>query len=161
VKAELASAVLLDATLNPDFGQVEADPAVLNPSAVGIGFPGLRPFFRGGAGPSPGAGPCEALFYTRRIGRPPQLPTLASDPAFTSITGAAKLTGRFANGTQFGVVDALTQRMQGGLGTTIEPQTNYFVARALRELDVGREQFGLMLTDVRRNLDSASARSLR
>jgi hypothetical protein len=161
VKAELAPAVLLDATLNPDFGQVEADPAVLNLSAFEIRFPELRPFFQEGAGLYTCGGPCEALFYTRRIGRSPQLPTLASDPAFTSITGAAKLTGRFASGAQFGVVDALTQRMQGGLGTTIEPQTNYFVARALRELGAGRTQFGVILTDVRRNLDSASARSLR
>jgi hypothetical protein len=161
VKAGLTPSVLFDATLNPDFGQVEADPAVLNLSAFEIRFPELRPFFQEGAGLYTCGGPCEALFYTRRIGRSPQLPTLASDPAFTSITGAAKLTGRFANGAQFGVVDAVTQRMQGGLGTTIEPQTNYFVARALREQDAGRTQFGLMLTDVRRNLDSASARSLR
>lgn len=161
VKAGLSPSVRLDATVNPDFGQVEADPAVLNLSAFEIRFPELRPFFQEGAGLYTCGGPCEALFYTRRIGRTPQLSSLASDPAFTSITGAAKLTGRYANGAQFGVVDAVTQRMQGGLGATIEPQTNYFVARALRELDAGRMQYGLMLTDVRRNLDSASARSLR
>ena len=161
VKAGLTPSVRLDATVNPDFGQVEADPAVLNLSAFEIRFPELRPFFQEGAGLYACGGPCEALFYTRRIGRGPQLPTLASDPAFTSITGAAKLTGRYANGAQFGIVDAVTQRMQGGLGATIEPQTNYFVARALREVEAGRTQIGLMLTDVRRSLDSASARSLR
>ena len=161
VKAGLSSSVRLDATVNPDFGQVEADPAVLNLSAFEIRFPELRPFFREGAGLYTCGGPCEAFFYTRRIGRSPQLPTLASDPAFTSITGAAKFTGRFADGAQFGVVDAVTQRMQGGLGTTIEPLTNYFVARAVRELDAGRTQFGAMLTDVRRSLDSSTSRSLR
>ena len=161
VKAGLTPSMRLDATLNPDFGQVEADPAVLNLSAFEIRFPELRPFFQEGAGLYTCGGPCEALFYTRRIGRSPQLPTLSSDPAFTSITGAAKFTGQFADGAQFGVVDAVTQRMQGGLGATIEPQTNYLVARAVRELDAGRTQFGAMLTDVRRQLDSASARSLR
>jgi len=161
VKAALTPAIRLDATVNPDFGQVEADPAVLNLSAFEIRFPELRPFFQEGAGLYTCGGMCESLFYTRRIGRSPQLPTLASDPAFTSITGAAKLTGRFAGGSQFGVVDAVTQRMQGGLGTTIEPQTNYFVARAVRELDAGRTQFGVMLTDVRRQLDSNTAPSLR
>jgi Domain of unknown function (DUF5916)/Carbohydrate family 9 binding domain-like len=161
LKAGLTSAIRLDATVNPDFGQVEADPAVLNLSPFEIRFPELRPFFREGAGLYACGGICESLFYTRRIGRAPELATLASDPAFTNITGAAKLTGRYANGAQFGVVDAVTQRMEGGLGTTIEPQTNYFVARAVRELDEGRTQFGVMLTDVRRQLDSASAASLR
>jgi hypothetical protein len=161
LKAALTQSVRLDATVNPDFGQVEADPAVLNLSAFEIRFPELRPFFQEGAGLYACGGICESLFYTRRIGRAPELPTLASDAAFTNITGAAKLTGRFADGAQFGVVDAVTQRMVGGLGTTIEPQTNYFVGRAVRELDEGRTQFGVMLTDVRRNLDSASAFSLR
>lgn len=161
VKAGLTPNVRLDATVNPDFGQVEADPAVLNLSAFEIRFPELRPFFQEGEGLYACGGVCETLFYTRRIGRAPQLATLASDPTYTSITGAAKLTGRYVNGMQFGVVDAVTQRMQGGLGATIEPQTNYFVARAVRELDEGREQFGVMLTDVRRQLDSLSALSLR
>ncbi len=161
LKAGLTPSIRLDATVNPDFGQVEADPAVLNLSAFEIRFPELRPFFQEGAGLYSCGGICESLFYTRRIGRAPQLPTLASDPAFTSITGAAKVTGRFADGSQFGLVDAVTQRMEGGLGTTIEPQTNYLVARAVRERDSGRSQFGLMLTDVRRQLDSAGARSLR
>lgn len=161
VKAGLTPSIRLDGTVNPDFGQVEADPAVLNLSAFEIRFPELRPFFQEGAGLYACGGICESLFYTRRIGRAPQLPTLASDPAFTNITGAAKVTGRYANGAQFGVVDAVTQRMAGGLGTTIEPQTNYFVGRAVRELDAGRTQFGVMFTDVRRNLDSATSLSLR
>jgi hypothetical protein len=161
VKAGITPSIRLDATVNPDFGQVEADPAVLNLSAFEIRFPELRPFFQEGAGLYTCGGVCESLFYTRRIGRAPQLASLASDPAFTSITGAAKVTGRFADGTQFGVVDAVTQRMEGGLGTTIEPQTNYFVARGVRELDAGRTQYGVMLTDVRRQLDSASAPALR
>jgi hypothetical protein len=161
LKGSLTPSIRLDATVNPDFGQVEADPAVLNLSAFEIRFPELRPFFQEGAGLYSCGGICESLFYTRRIGRTPQLATLPSDPEFTSITGATKLTGRFANGAQFGVVDAVTQRMEGGLGTTIEPQTNYFVGRALRDLDSGRTEFGAMLTDVHRSLDAASALSLR
>ena len=161
LKAGLGSHVTVDATVNPDFGQIEADPAVLNLSAFEIRFDERRPFFQEGAGLYRCGGPCEGVFYTRRIGRTPQLRASAADPAFTNITGAAKITGRYANGVAFGLVDATTQRMRGARGTTIEPQTNYFVARALRELRGGRTQFGVQLTDVRRQLDATTAPVLR
>ena len=161
VKAGLTPNVTLDATVNPDFGQVEADPAVLNLSAFEIRFDERRPFFQEGAGLYRCNGPCEGIFYTRRIGRSPQLRSSANDPAFTNITGAAKLTGRFGNGVAIGVVDAVTERVVGSAGTTIEPQTNYFVLRALRELNGGRTQFGTEITDVRRRLDAATEPYLR
>ncbi len=161
VKAGLGSNITLDATVNPDFGQVEADPAVLNLSAFEIRFDERRPFFQEGAGLYRCGGPCEGIFYTRRIGRTPQLRANAADPAFTTITGAAKITGRFSNGVAFGVVDATTERARGVSALTIEPRTNYFVARALRELRGGRTQFGMQLTDVRRQLDAATAPLLR
>ena len=160
-KAGLSANVTLDATVNPDFGQVEADPAVLNLSAFEIRFDERRPFFQEGAGLYRCGGPCEGTFYARRIGRTPQLRASASDPAFTNIAGAVKLTGRFGNGLAFGVVDAVTERVGGSRGTTIEPRTNYLVMRSVREMRAGRAQFGAQLTDVRRSLDSATLPFLR
>jgi hypothetical protein len=161
VKAGITSNLTLDATVNPDFGQVEADPAVLNLSAFEIRFDERRPFFQEGAGLYRCGGPCEGIFYTRRIGRSPQLRASDNDPAFTNITGAAKLTGRFENGIAIGVVDAVTERVTGSASTTIEPQTNYLIVRAVRELNGGRAQFGTEITDVRRQLDAATEPYLR
>ncbi|MEP7002529.1 MAG: DUF5916 domain-containing protein [bacterium] len=161
LKAGLSASVTLDATVNPDFGQVEADPAVLNLSAFEIRFDERRPFFQEGAGLYRCAGPCEGVFYTRRIGRSPQLRSSAADPTFTAIGGAAKLTGRFGNGIALGVVDAVTQHTRGVNGSTIEPQTNYLVLRGVREWRAGQSQFGMELTDVRRSLDAPSANFLR
>jgi hypothetical protein len=161
LKAGLGSHITVDATVNPDFGQVEADPAVLNLSAFEIRFDERRPFFQEGAGLYRCNGPCEGIFYTRRIGRTPQLRGSTADPVFTSITAAAKVTGRFANGIAFGLVDASTERVRGISGATIEPQTNYLVARALRELRGGRSQIGMQLTDVRRQFDPATDPFLR
>ena len=161
VKAGLTPNLTVDATVNPDFGQVEADPAVLNLSAFEIRFDERRPFFQEGAGLYRCGGPCEGIFYTRRIGRSPQLRSSDGDPAFTNITGAAKLTGRYENGVAIGVVDAVTERVKGVAGTTIEPQTNYLVVRAVRELNGGRAQFGTEITDVRRTLDAATESYLR
>ncbi len=161
LKAGLGSHITVDATVNPDFGQVEADPAVLNLSAFEIRFDERRPFFQEGAGLYRCNGPCEGIFYTRRIGRTPQLRSAAADPVFTNITAAAKITGRFDNGVAFGLVNASTERVRGASGTTIEPQTNYLVARGLRELRGGRSQLGLQLTDVRRQLDAGTDAFLR
>lgn len=160
MKAGLGPNVTVDATVHPDFGQIEADPAVLNLSAFDIRFDERRPFFQEGAGLYKCNGPCEGTFYTRRIGRTPQLAG-AGDPGFTNITGAAKITGRFANGVAFGLVDATTERVRGANLQTIEPQTNYLIARGLRELRGGRAQFGFQITDVRRQLDAATSPLLR
>ncbi|MBL0169563.1 MAG: carbohydrate binding family 9 domain-containing protein [Gemmatimonadaceae bacterium] len=161
LKAGLGSHVTVDATVNPDFGQVEADPAVLNLSAFEIRFDERRPFFQEGAGLYRCNGPCEGIFYTRRIGRTPQLRSATADPVFTNITAAAKITGRFDNGVAFGLVNASTERVRGVNGNTIEPQTNYLVARALRELRGGRSQLGVQLTDVRRQRDVGTDAFLR
>ena len=160
LKAGLTPNVTVDATINPDFGQVEADPAVLNLSAFEIRFDERRPFFQEGAGLYRCSGPCEGLFYTRRIGRTPQLRG-SNDPAFTPIDGAVKLTGQFANGVSIGMVDAVTERVVGASGNTIEPQTNYLVGRALREWRGGHTQIGGQLTNVSRSLDAATRDVLR
>lgn len=161
LKAGLGSHITVDATVNPDFGQVEADPAVLNLSAFEIRFDERRPFFQEGAGLYRCGGPCEGIFYTRRIGRTPQMRRSSADPLFTNITAAAKVTGRFDNGVAFGVVNASTEQVRGADGLTVEPQTNYLVLRALREMRGGRSQAGMQFTDVRRHLDPTTDPFLR
>jgi hypothetical protein len=101
------------------------------------------------------------VFYTRRIGRTPQLREGPEDPAATAILGAAKLTGRIGRGLSVGLVEAVTRREVGSRGTTIEPQTSYFVGRAYQELRGGRSGVGAMLTAVNRDLDEATVDVLR
>ncbi len=177
-KIGLASNLTLDATVNPDFGQVEADPAVLNLSAFEQFFEERRPFFLEGAGTFAYRTACDdidtgctGLFYSRRIGRAPQLSSDygdAASPTFSTIQGAAKLTGRTPRGLSVGVLDAVTQRERGvdGAGghagpTTIEPASNYFVARAQQDLRGGQSGVGAMLTAVNRALDASTAPMLR
>jgi len=177
-KIGLASNMTLDATVNPDFGQVEADPAVLNLSAFEQFFEERRPFFLEGAGTFAYRTACDdidtgctGLFYSRRIGRSPQLAGRygdAASPTFSTIQGAAKLTGRTPKGFSVGVLDAVTQREQGLNGadgfagaTTIEPATNYFVARATQDLAGGQSGVGAMLTAVNRALDGSTDAYLR
>jgi hypothetical protein len=177
-KIGLASNLTLDATVNPDFGQVEADPAVLNLSAFEQFFEERRPFFLEGAGTFAYRTACDdidtgctGLFYSRRIGRAPQLSGTygdAASPTFSTIQGAAKLTGRTPRGLSVGVLDAVTQRERGVDGadgqpgaTTIEPATNYFVARATQDLNGGQSGVGAMLTAVNRALDGSTASLLR
>ena len=150
----------LDATINPDFGQVEADPAVLNLTAFEVRFEERRPFFQEGVGMFR-CQPCQGIFYPRRIGRTPQLRSNPGDPLFTTILGAAKLTGRFAGGYNLGVIEAVTQREVGVTGKTIEPQTNYLVARASRDLRGGSTSIGIITTAVNRSLDDDTEDFLR
>jgi Domain of unknown function (DUF5916)/Carbohydrate family 9 binding domain-like len=161
VKIGLGSALTATATVNPDFGQVEVDPAILNLSAFEVRFEERRPFFLEGNALFRCNGPCEGLFYTRRIGRTPQLRSAAGDPAFTTILGAAKVTGQLGRGVSLGVTEAITRREIGVSGNTIEPQTNYFAARLIREMRGGRSQLGVMVTDTRRSLDSVTSPILR
>ena len=160
-KAGIGTNLTVDATINPDFGQVEADPAILNLTAFETRFVEQRPFFQEGIGLFRCGPPCEGPFYTRRIGRAPQLRTSAADPAFTSILGAAKLTGRFPNGYTLAVLNAVTREEHGISGAVIEPQTNYLVVRGARESRDGSRQAGFLITDVRRRLDKATEPLLR
>lgn len=161
LKYRVTPNLTVDATVNPDFGQVEADPAVLNLTAFEIRFEERRPFFQEGVGLFKCGGPCEGVFYTRRIGRTPQLRESEAEPAATTILGATKITGRLANGTAIGLVDAVTRREVGGDGATIEPRTNYLVGRLVRDFREGRSQFGMMVTAVNRDLDPSTDQVLR
>lgn len=171
LKYGISSNLTLDATLNPDFGQVEADPAVLNLTAFEQFFEERRPFFLEGAGifdfrTSCGDvdEECTGLFYSRRIGRAPQLSGRYFDdanPTSSRILGAAKLSGRLASGLNVGVLNAMSAEETGSLGRTIEPQTSYTVARVQQELSKGQGGVGFMLTSVNRSLDADTRAFLR
>jgi hypothetical protein len=159
LKFGLSSNLTLDATVNPDFGQVEADPSVLNLSAFEQFFEERRPFFLEGTGifrfdQDCNDGNCTGLFYSRRIGRSPQLGFRSADPnavpAATTISGAVKVSGRLDNGLSLGVLNAVTARETVGDTLVVEPRTNYFVARVTKDLRSGRSGLGAMLTAVNR-----------
>ncbi|MGH7449130.1 MAG: DUF5916 domain-containing protein, partial [Longimicrobiales bacterium] len=165
VKYRVTSDLTLDVTMNPDFGQVEVDPAQVNLTAIETLFEEKRPFFVEGSEIfNFGAGGGNNVFYSRRIGRSPQIlpPTSRRDVAdATRILGAAKLSGRTAAGWSIGVLNALTDREHalfidaGGAEqrSTAEPLSNYFVGRLRRDLRAGQSAVGGMLTMVHRDLD--------
>ncbi len=174
----LTSNLTLNATVNPDFGQVEVDPAVVNLSAFETFFDERRPFFVEGAGYFGFGGfncffcsnvSSLSSFYTRRIGRSPEVPSnayaaggvYADVPENTTILGAAKLTGRTPSGWSIGTLDAVTrreratfQRSDGTRGeATVEPFTNYFVGRVAKDLRGGATVIRVLGTSVVRSLD--------
>ncbi|MFL6246478.1 MAG: DUF5916 domain-containing protein, partial [Thermoanaerobaculia bacterium] len=174
LKYALTSSLTLTGTINPDFGQVEVDPAVVNLSDFETFYPEKRPFFtegtnifRFGDTPAPthfGFFSAPSLFYTRRIGRAPQGSPDAefvAAPAETTILGAAKITGKLPGGWSIGVLDALTDteraRFAGGPPERptgrehVEPLTNYFVSRLTKEIGSG-SRLGLLFTSVNRSL---------
>jgi hypothetical protein len=167
-KYRLASNLLVNATVNPDFGQVEADPSVLNLGAFETFFQERRPFFVEGRGLFDFPINCvvvvdcntgEGLFYSRRIGRAPQLAGVyggESAPTSTRILGAAKVTGRMPGGFSIGMVDAVTDNVAGPGATTLEPTTNYAVVRGNQDYANGNGNVGFMLTGVNRWLDPSS-----
>ncbi len=167
-------------TINPDFGQVEVDPAVVNLTAFETFFQEKRSFFlegsqifnnfgQGGANDSWGFNNSEpSLFYSRRIGRQPQVFAAADFtdvPSATTILGAAKLTGKTSGNWSLGFLNAVTgeesARTQIGLvrdTVVVEPLTNYMVARVQR--DIGRRAgVGLLMTATNRQLADARMRA--
>src|ERR1041385_1456990 len=148
-----------ESTVTPDFGQVEADPAVLNLTAFGSFFQERRPFFVQGAGifrfdvNCAAVNDCstgEGLFYSPRIGRAPQLDYGdPNPPTATPIYGAAKMTGRLPGGQTLGVLDAVTGREAATLDRTMEPITNYAAVRVQQDLKGGESGIGAMVTAVR------------
>jgi hypothetical protein len=169
LKYALRPGLTLTGTVNPDFGQVEADPAVVNLSAFETFFAERRPFFMEGSGIfrfdlDCNDGNCSGLFYSRRIGRAPRGEADVPDGGFsdapvqTTILGAAKLTGR-AGPFSIGVLNAVTGDEDAVIANgvqrtrqTIEPLTSYSVARARREF-ADQSALGFMMTATNRNLD--------
>jgi hypothetical protein len=163
LKYRIAPNLTLDATINPDFGQVESDPAVLNLSAYESFFDERRPFFVAGRGLFNFSVNCsqvncngENLYYSRRIGRTPELAGVYGDTVPlepTTIIGAGKLIGRFTSGATLGLLDAVTKREMSPGDTTYDPATNFAVLRATQDFRKGNSSIGAIVTAVNRNLD--------
>jgi len=176
LKYGLKSNLTLDASVNPDFGQVEVDPAVINLSAYETYYQEKRPFFIEGASTFDSFGrggvymnadmywPSPLFFYSRRIGRAPQGYVTTDGnvdfPDRSTILGAAKLTGKLA-GWNIGFINALTAREfatidQSGTRTRdeVEPFSYYGVLRAQKDIKAGQHGVGFMATGVMRDTDS-------
>ena len=181
LKYGLTSNLTLDAAVNPDFGQVESDPAFVNLTTVEQFLQERRPFFVegasifsfGGTGPYIEFGNTPQYFYSRRIGRTPSRePDAPADgfvdlPPHATILGAAKLTGKTPSGWSVGLLDAATAREQAQFYASgslwrqdVEPFTNYIVGRVRREVG-GHTGFGFLATAVHRRNSSAPLDSLR
>ena len=176
LKYRLASNVTLDATVNPDFGQVEVDPSVINLTAFETRYQERRPFFVEGAdifsfgemGPTGSVGRPPEMFYSRRIGAPPtgSAPSAAvfeDVPSATTILGAGKVTGRTASGWSLGILEAVTQgetaaymdASQVAGEVEVEPAANHFVGRLRRQIRGGATRFGVVATALNRGLSGS------
>ena len=169
VQYGITSGITLNATVNPDFGQVEADPATLNLSAYEEFFEERRPFFVKGASNFNFGAWEKQFFYSRRIGRQPEhfeIPEGAielSRPEATTILGAAKIIGRTNSNTSFGIMEAVTapeyaQIKKNGKNRDhlVEPLTNYFVGRVKQDVLKGNSYIGLVTTAVNRRASNAA-----
>ncbi len=171
-KIGVTNDLTLDFTINPDFGQVEADPSEVNLTAFETFFEEKRPFFIEGRNITsfsltPGDGDLSAqnLFYSRRIGRRPQYtPELADGeyarvPENTAILGAFKLTGKTRSGWSLGLQESVTREEKALIDLegvrrkeAVEPLTNYFLGRVQKDMNHGQTTLGGMITSVNRDL---------
>ncbi|MEX0603040.1 MAG: DUF5916 domain-containing protein, partial [Bacteroidota bacterium] len=181
MKVGLAPNLTLDITVNPDFGQVEVDPAVVNLSDVETFFQEKRPFFIEGANTF-GFGfggsnsywsfnyPNPTLFYSRRIGRSPQgsLPDhdYADLPLGTHILGAGKISGKVGDNVNIGMIHALTRRefahiqsLGNRSSVETEPLTYYGISRAQKEFNNGQHAVGFLGTYTKRMFDDTRLES--
>ncbi|MEO8554292.1 MAG: DUF5916 domain-containing protein, partial [Kofleriaceae bacterium] len=169
VKYGLGPAFTLSATINPDFGQVEADPSQVNLGPNELFFAEKRPFFLEGVdlfklGIGNGDNQVEGQFYSRRIGATPDTSNLDYQfirPAeATTIYGAMKLTGKTRDGWSLGLFDAVTGGEDAALidenGSRQNPMvaalTNYAVGRVKRDFRDGKTFVGISGTAVDRDL---------
>jgi hypothetical protein len=181
LKTALSNNLTLNATVNPDFGQVEVDPAVVNLSAYETYFPEKRPFFvedanvfrfgQEGTRSNWNFNWMDPLlFYSRRVGRPPQIsidgdPDWIDRPQHATILGAAKLSGKVGQ-TSVGAVTAITARERAHLQTdgvsstqVVEPLTSYSVLRARWARPDGHRGLGGMITGTVRDLDDPQSQT--
>ena len=174
LKVGVKSNLTLDVTVNPDFGQVEVDPAVINLTAYETYYQEKRPFFIEGSNIFNAFGKggstmdvninfsSPSFFYSRRIGRPPQGDVThdgyVNFPDKTTILGAFKLTGK-VKGWNLGFINALTAREYAEIDSNgerfkeeVEPFTYYGVLRLQKEFNEGRQGLGFIATSVIRDL---------
>ena len=172
LKLGLGPSLTVQATVNPDFGQVEADPSVVNLSAYELFYADKRPFFTEGSQYLSGGG--ATYFYSKRIGGPPRgalLPDgdFVDAPSATTILGAAKLTGRLAKGLRIGALVAATDREEASsyilpdlsagvtassARTTVQPRADFGVVRLQQEIGTSASTIGFIATGVHRALGS-------
>lgn len=167
-KIGITNDLTLDLTVNPDFGQVEADPGAIALDGFQIFFREQRPFFVENKNifDFRFANGQDNVFYSRRIGRSPHgSPTLAAGeyadvPVNTTILGAAKFSGKTKSGWSIGVLESVTANEYAKIdnnGTRrkeiVEPLTNYFVARAQKDFNDRNTYVGGIFTATNRNLD--------
>ena len=181
VKYGVTSDITIDLTINPDFGQVEADPAQVNLTAFETFLPERRPFFLEGAGIfnfgialGDGDDANESLFYSRRIGRAPQA---WADPRGgyadaddqTTILGAWKLSGKTAGGWSIGALHAMTSEERADIAPgegdsfqqPVEPLSNHGVLRLQKDFTEGRSAVGFIGTALNRDAGVAEELGLR
>jgi hypothetical protein len=182
-KASIGSNLNLDITVNPDFGQVEVDPAIVNLTAFENFFQEKRPFFIEGANTFQfGYGGANnnwgfnfsnpELFYSRRIGRAPQgyvtQPGYVNIPSETRILGAAKLSGKVDETWSLGMLSAVTEKTNARIKTTdnrmlsqtVEPLTHYGVLRTQKQFNNGQQALGMIFTTVNRDLSDPALSDL-
>lgn len=175
-KIGITNDLTLDLTVNPDFGQVDADPAAIALDGFQIFFEERRPFFvenknifnfRFADG-------SDNLFYSRRIGRNPQGSAntdeneYANQPKYSTILGAAKFSGKTKNGWSLGFLESVTDKEFAEIdnnGTRrkeiVEPLTNYFVSRAQKDFNQRNSYIGAIFTATNRNLQGEELNFLR
>lgn len=161
-KAAVGSGLTLDVTVNPDFGQVEADPAEVNLSAFETFFDERRPFFTEGSEMLRGNG--AQYFYARRIGAPPHVSVsgdFVDTPNSSTILGAAKLTGRLPSRLTIGALTAVTAAERARVYDVdsartstygVEPRTAYGVLRLQQEVGTQASTLGLSMSTVQRDV---------
>ena len=175
-KIAVTSDLTLNYTINPDFGQVEADPSVVNLTSYEIFYEEKRPFFVEGSNiydfpVSRGGGPSgrDNLFYSRRIGAPPSYyPDLKDGeyikmPENTRILGAVKLSGKTQKGLSIGILESVTNREKAEIDNngekrkeTVEPYTNFFNARIQQDIKKGKTIVGGMITATNRFINDST-----
>ena len=166
-KIGLTSNLTIDLTVNPDFGQVESDPSVMNLSAFEVFYEEKRPFFLEGKNIFNFNFDNSSLFYSRRVGHAPSFyPTLNSNefinyPDNTTILGAAKMSGKTAKGFSIGVLQSLTANEYAGIDSfgkrkhlNVEPLTNYALVRVQQDYKQGNTMLGGIFTSTNRFLKS-------
>ncbi len=176
-KIAVTNDLTLNFTINPDFGQVEADPSEVNISAFESYFEEQRPFFIEGSNifkfPIAGGHSRDNLFYSRRIGRRPHYYPDVSDneyvdmPNFTRILGAFKLSGKTRNGWSIGVLESVTNKESATIDSLgvrnkeiVEPFTNFFNARVQKDINKGNTIIGGMVTATNRFITDSTLKFL-
>ena len=175
-KIAVTNDLTMNFTINPDFGQVEADPSVVNLTAFETFYQEKRPFFVEGSNiynfrltSGDGSMSQDNLFYSRRIGRSPHYDPETGDdeyikmPENTTILGAFKLSGKTRNGWSIGIMESVTQEEKAKITSegqeskvTVEPWTNYYNTRIQKDFNQGQTILGGMVTATNRFIQDST-----